>query len=62
MINTFFLEGGGIFVRGSKPLVTGLWRSPDRLEEFIVAFNHNVINLYFTENKSTMYASYHDKV
>jgi len=29
--------------------------SPDRAEELIVAFNHNVINLYFTANKSTMY-------
>jgi len=32
------------------------WRSPDRAEELIVVFNHNVINLYFTANKSTVYA------
>jgi len=31
------------------------WRSPDRAEELIVVFNHNVINLYFTANKTTMY-------
>jgi len=31
-------------------------RSPDRAEEVIVVFNHNVINLYFTAKKSTMYA------
>jgi len=30
--------------------------------EFIVAFNHNVINLYFTANNSTMHTSYYDKV
>jgi len=29
--------------------------TPDRAEELIVVFNHNVINLYFTANKSTMY-------
>jgi len=32
------------------------------MEELIVVFNHNVINLYFTANKSTMYTSYYDKV
>jgi len=32
------------------------WRSPDRAEELIVVFNHIVINLYFTADKSTMYA------
>jgi len=31
------------------------WKSPDRAEELIVAYNHNVINLYFTANKRTMY-------
>jgi len=31
------------------------WRSPDRAEELIVVFNHDVINWYFTANKSTMY-------
>jgi len=31
------------------------WRSPDRAEELIVVFNHDVINLYFTANKSTVY-------
>jgi len=31
------------------------WRTPDRAEEIIVVFNHNIINLYFTANKSTMY-------
>jgi len=30
-------------------------RSPARAEELIVVFNHNVINLYFTANKCTMY-------
>ena len=29
-----------------------------RAEELIVVFNHNVKNLYFTSNKSTMYTSY----
>jgi len=38
------------------------WRSPDRAEELIVVFNHNVINLYFIANKSTMYTSYYDEV
>jgi len=33
-----------------------------RVEELIVVFNHNVINLYFTANKSTMHTSYYDKV
>jgi len=32
------------------------WRSPDGAEESIVVFDHNVINMYFTANKSTMYA------
>jgi len=32
------------------------WRGPDRAEELIVVSNHKVINLYFTANKSTMYA------
>jgi len=31
------------------------WRSPDRAEELVDVFNHNVINLYFTSNKSTVY-------
>jgi len=31
-------------------------------EELIVVFNHNVINLYLTANKKTMYTSYFDKV
>jgi len=31
------------------------WRSPDWVEELIVVFIHNAINLYFTANKSTMY-------
>jgi len=38
------------------------WRSLDSVEELIVACNHNVINFYFTTNKSTMYTSYYDKV
>jgi len=38
------------------------WRRPDRAEELIAVFNYNVINLYFTANKSTMYTSYNDKV
>jgi len=32
-----------------------------RAEELTIVFNHNVINLYFTANKSTMYTSYYDK-
>ena len=32
------------------------------VEEIIVVFNHNVINLCFTADKSTMYTSYYDKV
>jgi len=31
------------------------WKSPDRAEELIFAFNHNVMNLHFTANKSIMY-------
>ena len=31
-------------------------RTPDRADELIVVFNHNVINLYFTANKSTVHA------
>ena len=38
------------------------WKSPDRTKELIVVFSHNVINLDFTVNKSTMYTSYYDKV
>jgi len=38
------------------------WRSPDGAEDLIVVFNHNVINLYITAKKSTMYMSYYDKV
>jgi len=30
------------------------WRIPNRVEELIVVFKYNVINLYFTANKSTM--------
>jgi len=38
-------------------------RTPDRAEELIVVFNHNVINLYFTANESTMYVyELHDRV
>jgi len=37
-------------------------KGPYRAEKSIVVFNHNVIKLYFTANKSTMYASYYDKV
>jgi len=36
--------------------------SPDRAEELIVIFNHDVINMYFSANKSTMSMSYYDKV
>jgi len=32
------------------------------VEGLIVVFNHNVINLYFTANKSTMHTSYYDNV
>jgi len=38
------------------------WRSPDTAEELILVFNHNIINLYFTANKSTLYTSYYGKV
>jgi len=37
-------------------------KGPYRAEKSIVVFNHNVIKLYFTASKSTMYASYSDKV
>jgi len=37
-------------------------RSPDRAEELIVVVNQNVIKLYFTANKNTMYTSYYDKI
>jgi len=37
-------------------------KGPYRGDKSIVVFNHNVINLYFTANKSTMYAIYYDKV
>jgi len=45
-------------------------RSPDRAEELIVVFNDNVMNLFFTANKSTVciratmikYTSFYDKV
>jgi len=30
------------------------WISPDKAEELIVVFNHNVINLYFAANKSAI--------
>ena len=33
-----------------------------QVEEFIVVFNHDVINLYFTAHKSTTYTSYYDNV
>jgi len=33
-----------------------------RVKKLIVEFNHNIVNLYFTANKSTMYISYYDKV
>ena len=29
--------------------------SPDRVEELTMVFNHNVINLYFSADKSIMY-------
>jgi len=37
-------------------------KSPDKAEELIVVFNHNVISLHFTANKSTVYTSYYDEV
>jgi len=37
-------------------------RSIRGLKEFNLVNNHNVIKLYFTANKSTMYTSYYDKV
>jgi len=37
-------------------------KGPYRAEKSIVVFNHNVTNLYFTANKSTMCTSYYDKV
>jgi len=33
-----------------------------QIEELIFVFNHNVINLFFTANKSTMYTSNYKKV
>jgi len=33
------------------------WRSPDRTEELIVGFNHNVINLYFKTSVERQYFS-----
>jgi len=35
-------------------------KRPYRAEKSIVVFNHNVIKLYFTAYKSTMYTSYYD--
>jgi len=32
------------------------------IKEFNLVNNHNVMNLYFTANKSTVYTSYYDKV
>jgi len=32
------------------------WRGRGTVEELFVVFNHNATNLYFTANKSTMYA------
>jgi len=32
------------------------------IKEFDVVNNHNVVNLYFTANKSTMYTSYYGKL
>jgi len=37
-------------------------KGPYRADKSIVVFNHNVIKLYFTANKSTMYTNYYDKV
>ena len=60
------------YTRGSKRDLTPHWenakkfikylKGPDRVEELIVVFNHNVINMHFTANNNTMYASYYDKV
>jgi len=39
------------------------WKSPDRAEELIVVFNHNVINFILLQIRSLcMYTSYYDKV
>ena len=46
-------ERGKVYYRFKMCLID--WRSPDRAEELIV-FKHNVINLDFTANTSTMYA------
>jgi len=51
-------ERGKVYERVKRCFIN--W-SPDRAEELIV-FDHNVINLYFTANKSTMCKSYFDKV
>jgi len=53
-------ERGKVYERFERCLI--IWRSPDRAEELIAVFNHIVINLRFTGNKSTMYTSYYDKV
>ena len=37
-------------------------KGPYRAEKSIVVFNHNVIKLYFTANKSTMYTTFYDSV
>jgi len=49
-----------VYYRFNRCLIK--WMSPDRAEELIVIFNHNVINLYFSANKSIMYMSDYDKV
>jgi len=47
-------ESGEKFINDLK----GAWLNGrvQTAEELIVVFNHNVINLYFTANESTMYA------
>jgi len=46
-------EDGKVYYIFERCLIT--WTSPNRAEELIVVFNHNVINLCFTANKGTMY-------
>jgi len=42
------------------------WRSPDRVEESIVVFKHNIVNLYFCIlvqiRALCVHSSYYDKV
>jgi len=45
-------ECGKVYLRFKRCFIKC---NPDRVEELIVVFNHNVINVHFTANYSTMY-------